>query len=66
MHDRSGVITAFVALPAKKLCLNPNMEMYDKATWIAIPTSHKLTKAIEPQNMYDKQWVISRMMELNN
>ena len=51
------LIAAFVALPAKKLGFDPNMEMYDKATGIAMP-SHKLSKPIEPQSLYDKQWVI--------
>ena len=31
--------------------------MYDKATGIAMP-SHTLSKPIEPQSLYDKQWVI--------
>ena len=33
------------------------MEIYDKAAGIAMP-SHKLSKPIEPQSLYDKQWVI--------
>ena len=39
------------------LGFDPNMEMYDKATGIAMP-SHKLSKPIEPQSLYAKQWVI--------
>jgi hypothetical protein len=33
------------------------MEIYDKAAGIAMP-SYQLSKPIEPQSLYDKQWVI--------
>ena len=39
------------------LGFDPNMEVYDKVTGIATP-SYKLNKLMEPQGLYDRQWVI--------